>query len=72
MWSLTLREELGLRLSETTKVQSKIFGHERKDRAGGWGKLHNEEPHDLNFSPDISVIKLRRMSLPGHVACLEE
>jgi hypothetical protein len=34
MWSLTLREELGLRVSET-KVLRKIFGHTMKEQTGG-------------------------------------
>jgi hypothetical protein len=35
----------------------------------GWRKLHNEEIHNLHFSPSIiRMIKLRRMRLVGHVA----
>jgi hypothetical protein len=36
---------------------------------GGWGKLHNEELHNLYSSPNIiRMIKSRRMRLAGHVA----
>jgi hypothetical protein len=40
-WSLTLREEHWLRLSEG-KVLSRIFGVKRCEMVGGWRKLHNE------------------------------
>jgi hypothetical protein len=41
--------------------------------AGGWGRLHNEELHNLNASPNIiRVIKLRRMRWVGHVAHMGE
>jgi hypothetical protein len=36
---------------------------------GGWKKLHNEELHNLYFSPNIiRMIKSRRMRCAGHVA----
>jgi hypothetical protein len=36
---------------------------------GGWRKLHNEELHDLNSSPNvITMIKTRRMLWAGNVA----
>jgi hypothetical protein len=36
---------------------------------GMWRKLHNEELHDLYYSPNIvQVIKSRRMKFAGHVA----
>jgi hypothetical protein len=38
----------------------------------GWRKLHNEELHNLDFSPSIiRMIKSRRMRWAGHVACLK-
>jgi hypothetical protein len=40
---------------------------------GEWRKLHNEELHDLYFSPTIvRVIKYRRMRWAGHVARMWE
>jgi hypothetical protein len=40
---------------------------------GGWGRLHNEEFHNLYTSPNvIRVIKSRRVRLAGHVACMGE
>jgi hypothetical protein len=36
---------------------------------GGWKKLHNEELHNLYYSPSIiRLIKSRRMRWAGHVA----
>jgi hypothetical protein len=36
---------------------------------GGWKKLHNEEMHDLYFSPNIiRIIKSRRKKWAGYVA----
>jgi hypothetical protein len=31
------------------RVLRKIFGSERKEVTGGWGKLHNEELHDFTL-----------------------
>jgi hypothetical protein len=50
----------------------KIFGPKREED-GLWRKLHNDELHSLCSSPNIvRVIKLRRMRLVGHVACMGE
>jgi len=41
--------------------------------AGDWGRLHNEELHNLCASPDfIRVIKSWRMRWAGRVACMGE
>jgi hypothetical protein len=46
----------------------RIFGPNRDEVTGHWGKLHNEESHKLYFSPDvIRIIKSRRMRWAGHV-----
>jgi hypothetical protein len=40
---------------------------------GGWRKLHNEELHNLYYSPSIiGIIKSRRMRWAGHVARMGE
>jgi hypothetical protein len=44
-WSLTLREEDGLRVSEE-RVLRRIFAPKRDEVIGGWRKLHNEELHN--------------------------
>jgi hypothetical protein len=41
--------------------------------AGGWRRLHNEEPNNLYASPNIiRVITSRMMRWVGHVACTRE
>jgi hypothetical protein len=60
-WSLTLREELRLRVFEN-RVLRKIFGPKRDEVTGEWRKLHNEELHDLYSSSSIiRIFKSRRM-----------
>ena len=67
-WSLTLREERGLRVFEN-RVLWRIFGPKRDEVTGEWRKLHNEELNDLCFSTNIvRVIKSRRMRWAGNVA----
>ncbi|KAJ4450863.1 hypothetical protein ANN_02295 [Periplaneta americana] len=71
-WTLTLREEHRLRVSEN-KVLRKIFGAKRDEVTGEWRKLHNTELHTLYSSPDIiSNIKSRRLRWAGHVARMGE
>jgi hypothetical protein len=66
-WFFTLREEHRLRVFEN-RVLSRIFTPE--EAAGGWRRLHNEELHNLYASPDIRVIKSRRMNWAWNVACV--
>jgi hypothetical protein len=66
-WSLTVREERKLRVSENRVLR--IFGPKRDGVIGGWRKLHNEELHNFYSSPSIiRIIKSRRMRWAGHVA----
>jgi hypothetical protein len=65
-----LGEEQSLRVFEN-RVLRKIFGPKREED-GSWRKLHNDELHDLYSSPNIKVIKSRRMGWAGHVARMGE
>jgi hypothetical protein len=66
-WSLTLREEHGLRVSEN-RVLRRIFGPKREED-GSWRKLHNDELHSPYSSQNIvRVSKARRLRWAGHVA----
>jgi len=71
-WSLTLREELRLRVFENRALR-KVFGPKRDKVTGEWRKLYNEELNDLYSLPNIvRVVKSRRMIWTGHVARMGE
>jgi hypothetical protein len=51
----------------------RIVGPKRDEVTGEGRKLHNEELHDLYFSPSIiRIIKARRMRWSGYVVPLGE
>jgi hypothetical protein len=55
------------------RVLRRTFGPKRDEVTGKWRKVHNEELHDLNSSPNIIVIiKVRRMRWAGNVARMGE
>jgi hypothetical protein len=64
-------EDHRLRMFEN-RVLSRIFGPEREEVAGDWGRLHNEELHNLYASPnDIRVIKNKEDEVCiGHAALM--
>jgi hypothetical protein len=67
-WSLTLREEHGLRVFEN-RVLRRIFGPKRDEVMGELRKLQTKELCDFYISPSIiRLIKSRRMRWAGHVA----
>jgi hypothetical protein len=70
--SLILREEHRLRVFES-RVLRRIFGLKRDEVTRGWGKLHNEELHNLYPSPSIIIIIMsRRIRWAGNVARMGE
>jgi hypothetical protein len=69
-----LNEERRLGVFENGVLRG-LFGPERDVVRGEWGKLHNEERHDLYSSPNIlRVMKSRRITCRwvGHVALMSE
>jgi hypothetical protein len=65
-------EESRLRVFKSG-VLRKIFGPERDEVTGDWGRLHNElfnAPY--SSSNIIRMIKLRKMRWKGSVACMGE
>jgi hypothetical protein len=71
-WSLTLREELRLRVYENRMLRRK-FGLESDEITRVWRKLHNGELNILYSSPNVvRVIKSKRMRWAGHAARMEE
>jgi hypothetical protein len=72
IWSLTLREERGLRLFEN-RVLRRIFGPKKDEVKGKWRRLHNEELYALYNSPNnIRVVESSRLKWAGHVARMGE
>jgi hypothetical protein len=56
-WSPTVK----LKVFEN-RLLRRIFGPQGDGLTGGWGKMHNEELHNLYSSPSIiRIIKSRRM-----------
>jgi hypothetical protein len=55
---VTIREENKVKLFESRMLW-------RDEMVGVWRKMHTEELHDLCFSPDITVIRSRRMGWTG-------
>jgi hypothetical protein len=54
-------------------VLRRIFGPKRDEILGTWRKLHNEELHNLYYSPDlIRMTKSRRIRWAVHVARMGE
>jgi len=68
---LTLREGHRLRLFEN-RVLRRIFGPKREEVAGGQKRLHNKELRNYYGSPNIRVIKSRRMKWVEHEARMED
>jgi hypothetical protein len=55
-----------------SRVLRRLFGPKREEATGEWRRLHNEELNDLYSSPNIRVIKSRRMRWAGHVTRMGE
>ena len=55
-----------------TRILRRIFGSKR-DENGEWGRLYNEELHNLYRSPNlVRVIKSIRLRWAGQVAIMEK
>ena len=55
-----------LRIFEN-RVLRRIFGPKRVEVTGEWRRLHNKKPYALYSSPNIRLIKSRRLRWAGHV-----
>jgi hypothetical protein len=55
-------------LSIKNRVLRRRFGPKKDEVTGEWKKLHNEELHDLYFSPNIVRVMKSRMRSVGNVA----
>jgi hypothetical protein len=66
-WLVTLREECRLRVFENSVLRT-IFGPKRNKVRGQWRRLHNKELYALYSSPNVSVMKSRRLRWAEHVA----
>jgi hypothetical protein len=67
-WSLTLRDECRLRVSEN-RVLRRIFGPKTDKVTLRWKRLHNEELYALYRSTNIiQVIQSRRLRWAEHTA----
>ena len=76
---MVVREIFGSKMDEGTRGLEKMWwlgrylGLRWTRERGDWRKLHNEELHDLHFSPNVTrVIKSSRMGWVGHVANVRE
>jgi hypothetical protein len=70
--SQTLRDKHRLRVFENRMLR-RIFGLRRDDVTGGWRWLHNEQLHNLCYSPSIiRMMKLRRMRWARNITRMEE
>ena len=68
---VTLTEVCRLKVF-VNRILRRIFGPKR-DANVEWGRLHNEELHNLYRSPNIvRVIKSSRFRWAGHVVRMEE
>jgi hypothetical protein len=56
------------------RVLSMVFGTEKEEVMGDWGKLHNEDLRDLDSSLNIIwvMIQSRKIRWVGHVARMGE
>jgi hypothetical protein len=70
-WSLTVREECRLRMSEN-RVLRKIFGPKRDEGTAEWRKMHNEELNDQYCSYVLGLTSraVRRASPVVHFSLL--
>jgi hypothetical protein len=62
-WFLTLKEEHRLRVFEN-RVLRRIFGSKREED-GSWRKVHNDELHSLDSSPNTVSDQIKEDEVGG-------
>ena len=76
---MTVREEQDVEKNtapnreNVTGNRENVTGGNRENVTGDWRKVHNEELHGLQSSPNITrVVKSRKKRWVEHVACVVE
>jgi hypothetical protein len=64
-----LKEKDRLRVFEKWVLRN-MFGPKRDELIGEWRRLHEKELYYLYSSPNIRVIKSRRMRWVGNLTCI--
>jgi hypothetical protein len=70
-WSLTLREECRLKVSEN-RMRRRIFGPKRDELTGGWRKLHDKELQNFCFTRYSLGVHIKEAEMGGHIALMWE
>jgi hypothetical protein len=54
------------------RLLSRMLRSKRDEVKGNWRRIHDEELYAPYPSPNIRLVRSRRMKLAGHVACVDD